>query len=284
VTVDRWGPRMADETLHFFEGWIIFILSALPLIFEIYLLARLSGRGFFEAFHLPTDQARLPAQANREPTGSLALYASLLLICGTALTTALISHRSEIVPERSQFVTFPATIGDWHGHASLLEPQVESGLAVQDYILSDYSKFDGKVVNLYVGYYASQRTGESPHSPLICIPGDGWSITKLDRTSYGADYPFNRAIIERNGAKQLVYYWYEERGRRIASEYWTMKWYLLFDAIIKNNRSDGALIRLITPVSPSELERDADSRLHLFMDDLLPRLKGYLPSDTAASP
>ena len=95
---------------------------------------------------------------------------------------------------------------------------------MDDYILSDYSKPDGKIVNLYVAYYASQRTGKLPHSPLVCIPGDGWSITKLERTSFGAEHPLNRAIIERNGSKQLVYYWYEERGRRIASEYWS-KWY-----------------------------------------------------------
>ena len=89
----------------------------------------------------------------------------------------------------------------------------------------------------------------------------------------------NRAIIERNGSKQLVYYWYEERGRKIANEYWS-KWYLLSDAITKN-RSDGALVRLITTVLPSELERDADNRLQLFMHDLLPSLSGYLPSDVA---
>jgi EpsI family protein len=161
----------------------------------------------------------------------------------------------------------------------LLEPQVENGLALEDYILSDYSKSDGKAVNLYVAYYASQRTGESPHSPVVCIPGDGWSITKLERTNYGAEQALNRAVIERNGSKQLVYYWYEERGRRIASEYWS-KWYLLSDAIVKN-RSDGALVRLMTTVLPSELERDADSRLQLFMQDLLPRLGDYLPADTA---
>src|SRR6202011_4105738 len=138
---------------------------------------------------------------------------------------------------------------------------------------------DGKVVNLYVAYYASQRTGESPHSPAVCIPGDGWSIMKLERTSYGAEQPLNRAIIERNGSKQLVYYWYEERGRRIANEYWS-KWYLLSDAITKN-RSDGALVRLITTVLPGELERDADNRLRSFMHDLLPSLSDYLPSDVA---
>ena len=279
VTVDRWGPRVAEGALHFFEGWIIFIASALLLTSEVYLLARLSGRSFFDAFRVPTDKVRLSPEEKSEPTGRLPLYACVLMVCLTVLTGLLISHRSEIIPERDRFVTFPATIGEWQGRASLLDPQVERGLALQDYILSDYSKSDGKAVNLYVAYYASQRTGESPHSPLVCIPGDGWSITKLERTNYDAEQPLNRAIIERNGSKQLVYYWYEERGRRIASEYWS-KWYLLSDAITKN-RSDGALVRLITTVLPSELERDADNRLQLFMHDLLPRLGDYLPSDAA---
>jgi exosortase D (VPLPA-CTERM-specific) len=280
VTVDRWGPRMAEGVLHFFEGWIIFMASAFLLTLEIFLLARLSGRRFFEAFRIPTGAVRLSTEVKSQPTGRMPFYACLLLVCTTVLTGLLISNRSEIIPERSRFVTFPATIGEWHGHASLLEPQVEHTLALEDYVLSDYSKSDRKVVNLYVAYYASQRTGESPHSPLVCIPGDGWSITKLERTSYDAGQPLNRAIIERNGSKQLVYYWYEERGRRIASEYWS-KWYLLSDAITKN-RSDGALVRLITTVLPSELERDADNRLQLFMHDLLPSLSDYLPSDAAA--
>jgi exosortase D (VPLPA-CTERM-specific) len=281
VSVDRWGTQMADGALHFFEGWIIFVASAILLTLEVYLLARLSGRRFFEAFRVPANAARLSAEADRESAGRMPLYASLVLICATVLTTLLISSRTEITPERSRFLSFPATIGEWHGHASLLEAQVENGLALEDYILSDYSHSDGKVVNLYVAYYASQRTGESPHSPLVCIPGNGWSITKLGRTSFGAGQPLNRAIVERNGSKQLVYYWYEERGRWIASEYWS-KWYLLSDAITKN-RSDGALIRLITPILSGELERNADNRLQLFMHDLLPIMSGYLPSDAAPS-
>jgi exosortase D (VPLPA-CTERM-specific) len=279
VTVDRWGTRMAEGALHFFEGWIIFVASALLLTLEVYLLARLSGRRFFETFRVPNDVPQLTTGANREPISRMSLYAALVLICATVLAGFLISSRTEIVPERSQFVSFPTIIGDWQGHASLLEPQVENGLALQDYILSDYSKPDGKVINLYVAYYASQRTGESPHSPLVCIPGNGWAITQLGRTSFGAGQPLNRAIIERNGSKQLVYYWYSERGRWIASEYWS-KWYLLSDAITKN-RSDGSLIRLITPILPNERERDADSRLEAFMRDLVPSLSAYLPSDAA---
>src|SRR6201999_2229352 len=106
-------------------------------------------------------------------------------------TGSLISNRSEIIPERQRFVTFPETIEDWRGRSSQLEAWAENSLALDDYVLSDYTKLDGKVVNLYVAYYASQRTGESPHSPLVCIPGAGWSITKLERTNFGAEHPLN---------------------------------------------------------------------------------------------
>jgi exosortase D (VPLPA-CTERM-specific) len=281
VTVDRWGPRMADEVLHFFEGWIIFLASTLLLTLEVYVLARVSGRGFLEAIHAQTETTRSSTTGRREAFGRGPLYASLLLICTTVPAASLIAHRPEVIPERSRFVTFPATIGEWRGQRSLMDPQAERSLAMEDYILSDYSNPDGKIVNLYVGYYASQRAGETPHSPLFCIPGDGWSIIKLEQAAYDAEHPVNRAVIEKDGEKQLVYYWYEERGRWIASDYTTRKWYLLPDAILKSNRSDGALLRLITPILPGELERDADSRLKSFMHDLLPSLTGYLPSSAA---
>jgi exosortase D (VPLPA-CTERM-specific) len=281
VTVDRWGPQMAEGVLHFFEGWVIFVTCALLLTTEIYVFARISGRGFFEAFYIPTVLVRPALDTHLGSIGRTPVLTCLLLVCATGLIGSLISNRSEVIPERNRFVTFPVILGEWQGHASLLDPEVEHALALEDYILSDYRKADGEAVNLYVAYYASQRTGESPHSPLVCIPGDGWLITRFERTKDGpgSGQPFNRAIIERNGTKQIVYYWYDERGRRIASEYWS-KWYLLSDAITKN-RSDGALVRLITTVLPGELERDADKRLLLFMQGLLPSLTGYLPSDTA---
>jgi exosortase D (VPLPA-CTERM-specific) len=282
LTMDRWGPRMADETLHFFEGWIIFVASALLLAAEAYLLALCSGRRFFDVFRVPGGAAKpLPQAKNQSVRDRMPLYASLVLICAMVLTGSLISNRAEIVPARSRFVTFPTTIGEWHGRSSQLEAWAENSLALDDYILSDYSKVDGKTVNLYVAYYASQRTGESPHSPLVCIPGNGWSITGIERLDAETAHPINRAIIERSGSKQLVYYWYEERGRSIASEYWS-KWYLLSDAIIKN-RSDGALVRLITTMAPGELERDADNRLRAFMNELLPHLRDYLPSEVATN-
>ena len=201
------------------------------------------------------------------------LYACLFVICATISTSSLLANRSEVVPERSRFVAFPATIGEWQGHTSLLEPQIEQWLGLEDYLLSDYRNSAGKVVN-YMLPTILRNEQENHHSPLVCIPADGWSITRFERTSYGAGHPLNRAIIERNGSKQLVYYWYAERGRKIASEYWS-KWYLLHDAITQN-RSDGALVRMITPILPNEVERDADDRLRQFIHDLGTSLNAFI--------
>jgi exosortase D (VPLPA-CTERM-specific) len=278
VTVDQWGIQMADGVLHFFEGWIIFIACAALLGVEIAVFARFSGRSFFEAFHLRTVAVHPSGGRLGESRFAMPLIACLLILCTAALAGSFISDRLEIIPERSRFVTFPIRLGQWQGYTSTLDPRIEHIVAAEDYMLSDYRKSDGKAVNLYMAYYASQQKGESPHSPLICIPGDGWIITRLARTTYGnsnIEQPLNRALIERDGIKQVVYYWYEERGRRIASEYWS-KWYLLSDAITQN-RSDGALVRLITTIFPGETERDADGRLMSFMQELLPNLGSYLP-------
>ena len=135
-------------------------------------------------------------------------------------------------------------------------------------------------------YYANQRTGASPHSPAVCIPGNGWQITDLRRTHYtssdgSVSLPVNRVVIGKDSQKELVYYWFEERGMKVANEYWS-KLYLLRDALFKN-RTDGALVRLTTPVFPGETEADADKRLGEFTRLVVPSLAGYLPSERTES-
>jgi EpsI family protein len=205
----------------------------------------------------------------------------VLLLCASGLAVSSISRRPEFVPQRLRFALFPTTIGAWQGRTALLDQSVESYLGLDDYILSKYVKKDGKPVDFYVAYYSTQRNGYAPHSPTVCIPGGGWAITSLQQLNYGDDggeFPFNRVIIERDdGVKELVYYWFDERGRKIANEYWA-KWYLLVDAIIEN-RTDGSLVRLMTQIYPSEAEQDADSRLRSFMREVAPNLRAYLPSE-----
>jgi EpsI family protein len=191
-----------------------------------------------------------------------------------------LTGRSEAIQARARFAEFPARIGQWHAYPSLLDPEITKKLNLDDYILSDYSQSDGNSVNLYVAYYASQRKGESPHSPIVCVPGAGWAITQLQEISYGMpgeEIPLNRVVIAKGTDRQLVYYWFDERGRRIASEWWA-KVYLLADAILKN-RTDGALVRLTTRILSNESEGDAERRLQAFVKDAVPNLSRFLPPD-----
>ena len=285
VLSNYWGPQDADGLLHMFEGWIIFVGCTLLLITEMALLARFAlGRPLLEVFYPPTGFA-IPPRSN---TAQLLTYAPLascfLIVCATGLATYLVTTRHEIIPQRKLFAAFPVTLGEWRGQPSSLDAQTEYGLGLTDYILSDYVRKDGRRVNLYVAYYASQRTGISPHSPSVCIPGNGWSITDLERTYYRSEdsaiaLPLNRAIIARRSERLLAYYWYDERGMKIANEYWS-KLYLLRDAIFKN-RTDGALVRLITPIYPGESEKDAEKRLRAFVQTVVPQLSSFLPSDAS---
>ena len=284
--VNYWGPQDADGFLHMFEGWIIFIACAGVLVTEMTLLARVGlGKGFFEVFYPPKVEASLPQSQSARSLSSVPLLSCVVLLCAAGLATFLVSARHEILPQRSPFATFPTALGEWRGRPSSLGADVEKGLGLTDYVLSDFAKKDGRQVNLYVAYYASQRNGLSPHSPSVCIPGNGWQITDLERTNYrssdsSVSLPLNRVIIARGDQKQLVYYWFEERGMKIANEYLS-KLYLLKDAMFKN-RTDGALVRLTTPLYPGENESDADKRLQEFTRVVVPNLVGYLPSAAAS--
>ena len=287
VLVDQWGIKQAEGFLHLFEGWVIFIACAVILASEIWLFARFGlGKDFFQVFGPP----KVTAISGRAPqnawVSSPAMTACLLLICAAGVMDFYVAGRQEIQPERLRFVSFPRDLGGWHGRPSLLEPQVEHALGLDDYILADYSNAKAGVVDLYVAYYASQRKGSSIHSPEVCMPGGGWQIIKFERTSYTSeslrmDLPFNRAIIARDNDRQLVYYWFVQRGRNVANEY-SSKWHLLFDAVTKN-RTDGALVRLVTPLRPDEPEDAADVRLRSFIEELEPRLKAYLPAETSST-
>jgi len=136
-------------------------------------------------------------------------------------------------------------------------------------------------VNFYVAWYDSQRAGNSAHSPRSCLPGGGWRMTHFDRVEVGdvqvAGKPLraNRVQIELGNRKQLVYYWFQQRGRVITNEY-LVKWYLFVDSLTRQ-RTDGALVRLVTPLEIGEPVEQADRRLAEFASQVAPRLERYIP-------
>ena len=85
----------------------------------------------------------------------------------------------------------------------------------------------------------------------------------------------NRLLIQKGEDRQLVYYWFQQRGRVMTNEY-LIKWYLFWDALTMN-RSDGALVRLITPSPRGEDLATADQRMTGFLQRVVGRLPKYIP-------
>jgi exosortase D (VPLPA-CTERM-specific) len=283
VLVEHWGQGMADGFLHYFEGWIIFIACLAILMGEMWLLNRFSRNRVslaqvFSVSSVPNFDDEQVESKTREI--SRPFIACVGLVVMAFLLVQTIDTREELVPTREKFASFPLYFNGWSGEQKNLQPIVYNKLALTDYVLNNYSKESAPPVNFYVAYYESQRKGVSPHSPRVCVPGGGWSITDLERIKLdirGRTEPVNvnRVIIQNNQSRQLVYYWFKQRGRDIANEYW-MKWYLLTDSFSRN-RTDGSLVRLTTPIMPNEKETDAENRLNEFLLTVNPMLDDYVP-------
>jgi EpsI family protein len=212
------------------------------------------------------------------------LVLSACLLAGAAFADR--ANDAEQVPLREPLTKMSRQIGQWTGRD---EPQLASDvvavLGVDEYINRAYvdptSQTPGPLW-LYVGYYKSQRQGDTIHSPLNCIPGAGWEPIKAARPQIaipGAPSPItvNQLLIEKGADRQVVVYWYQAHGRVVASEYSSRLW-MVYDAI-RLNRSDGALVRVISPVLASESDASAaEGRIAHFVQELFPRLDAYLPS------
>ena len=178
----------------------------------------------------------------------------LILVFG-ALVNAW-SYLGEAHVERKELKDFPQTVGGWQktGTDQILDEPTLKVLRASDYLLRDFRKPDGQVANLYVGYYATQRTGATYHSPLNCLPGSGWILSQPGKATIalpdGSSFVANKYVIQNGDFKSLMVYWYQGRGRSVASEYWG-KIYTVFDSV-RLRRSDGAMVRVTVPIRDSE--------------------------------
>ncbi|MEM6945662.1 MAG: exosortase C-terminal domain/associated protein EpsI, partial [Pseudomonadota bacterium] len=203
-----------------------------------------------------------------------------MLVTATAWTIA----PSRAVPDvnREPLGAFPYALGEWEQVSSrLLEPAIEETLGATDYMSTTYAAPGHPAsVDLFIAWYEDQTRG-GIHSPEVCLPAGGWEIAELSRPDlapqigYHEPLPVNRAVIEKDGMQMLVYYWFEQYGGRTALDYYA-KFSLLRDAVLLG-RSDGALVRLTTPIIPNEGIPAAEERLQEMLIATMEKIDRYVP-------
>lgn len=284
ILVDRYGIAQAEGFLHFFQGWVVFLCCIVILFLMAVALQRLTPnpKPLSEAIDLDTQG--LAPIAGRV----LGIKPSAALIAGALITLTVsvgwTAQRDSVADpvDRRVFSVFPRQIGEWSGSFSKLEPEVETVLGADDYLQANYRSAEtGEMVSMFAAFYNKQTEGSGIHSPEVCLPVGGWEIFSLDPytvdlpdTAYGA-FEVNRAIIQKGLSEQLVYYWFEQRGKRMTNDF-KAKASVIYDSLTIG-RTDGALVRFVTPIGKDEAPEEADKRLQRFMAKSLDRLPEFVP-------
>ena len=288
LLVDRYGIAQAEGFLHAFEGWVVFLGCLVLLLGLAKLVQRLAGdrRRLGEALAL--DFSGLGAQAARigGVVPSPALAATALLTAGLSAAFLLLPARGPgAVPAREPFVLFPRELGAWTGQPTTLDPAIVRGLKADDQFAAVFRRpGEATGVDLFLSFYADQTQDKAIHSPSVCLPGAGWEVAEIARTTLAVpllsgttrSLTLNRAVIQRGLDRQLVYYWFAGRGRQVTGDIEAKL--LLFADSLTEGRSDGGLVRLVTPILPEAGGLPAaEDRLQGFLAASLDRLPAFIP-------
>ncbi len=283
AVVDRYGTDFVEGVTHFMEGWVIFVacVAILFALARLMLLLNPQRMGLVEALDLDFDGLWGQAQRLRLIEPSRALIFVALLMGAGAVAWQVIPARPLNQVAREPFYAFPSQLGDWHASApQRLDPQIAKVLAADDYHSVTLTKAgERQSVDLFMAWYKDQMTGGT-HSPTICLPSAGWEIAGLQSVPApagveGAPFTMNRTVIQKGMDRMLVYYWYDQQGVRTASSYYAKL--LMTLSKVEDGRSDGAIVRLITPIGPGETEAAAEARLQDAMKAVVPPLPRFLP-------
>ncbi|MDE3105417.1 MAG: EpsI family protein [Acidobacteriota bacterium] len=214
---------------------------------------------------------------------------TVLLLLATTAFLLIVRGDADRVPPSEPLSNLPQTIAGWHSRDYPLDPDVLAVLGKGDFLNRVYvyqpsagSQPSGPQppVTLFIGYFATQRTGQSIHSPQHCLPGAGWTFESSRYTTLTAEdgvlYHVGEYVISDGTTRQFVVYWYQAHGRSIPNEY-VAKFYMIADAI-RMNRTDGAIVRVMTPMTGDETIESARQRAVRFTQQMSPALPRFIPN------
>lgn len=284
VLVNSYGIEQAEGFLHFFEGWIIFGACIAILFLMAVALQRLTPdpKPLTEAVDLDTSGFGAIAGRIFSIRASRGLIAAAVITLGVSGGWALQQDNDPATIDRDPFALYPRQLEEWSGTFSMLDLDIERVLGASDYLVASYRHPDTAApVELFMAFYNKQTEGSGIHSPEVCLPVGGWEIYSFETvpvdmqgTGYGT-FDVNRAVIQKGLSQQLVYYWFEQRGKRVTNDF-KAKIGVVYDSIAID-RTDGGIVRYITPILKNEPEGAADARLQRLMRESLPKLSRFMP-------
>ena len=210
---------------------------------------------------------------------NIRFWTVVALLAGTGLLLFARGNR-DLIPVSEPLSLVPQTIDGWSGRDLTIDQAALDVLGPGDFLSRVYGR-EGQAepIGLFIGYFPTQRTGVTIHSPKNCLPGAGWVFESSKYVNLtDADSKVHRVgeyIIGDGEVRQFVIYWYQAHGRSVANEYMA-KIYLVTDAM-RMNRTDGALVRVITPIGPKEDTATAAARAEAFAAQLAPMLPRFIP-------
>jgi exosortase D (VPLPA-CTERM-specific) len=244
-----YGKRATESTIHEASGWLVYVAALALLITFNFVLKRFrvqSPESRVQSAEIPNPKPQIP--------NSIYPLLAALIIGGVFINW--FEQRGEAEVSRRPLSEITSNLGDWRqkGDAIRFDASTETVLRTTDYTMREFTLPDGRIANLYVGYYASQRTGATYHSPQNCLPGAGWMMNQPQfveiKTPTGKAFTANKFIVENGVHTEVLIYWYQGRGRSEASEY-ADKINTVWDSVVRR-RSDGAMVRVMTSVGGDE--------------------------------
>lgn len=282
------GINTAEGFLHDFEGWIIFF-PALGLLLALNVATAKLGGGKTEAGEwkiLPPGGFVDPSAAEGRSlaaAGRSAWAAAVVVIIAVACLPGLLPQKKIVTPLREQFAVFPLELREWKGQHQRMDVVYRNALPWSDYLLANYSKPGGGYVNVFVPYFPSLYEDSYTHNPAVCLPGNGWVIEEqgvkdlpVQRAQGTNGIRINRLVATIDGKKHVVYYWFQHKGRIIASQN-MVKPVLLWNSLMEG-RTDGALVRLTVGMDSVSDMPAADAALEDMAMNLLNVLPRFVPS------
>ena len=279
--------EQAEGFYHALSGMVIFAVALIMLfvvhrVISLVCVPKTSPKSVPVASSDATRQHLQERAAQEIPVRGGSLRFGAVAVPMLAMAIGLQAHSTtEIIPPHQPLSSLPSQIDGWTGTDGTLSQEDLDILGHPEYVLRDYETLDPSQawINVYVVYFPSQKAGDTIHSPEHCLPGAGWiptrrQVIQLPRPD-GSSMPVNRYVVSKSGERQLVLYWFQAHGRVVASE-WLSKYYLISDSIRKN-RSDGGMVRLMTPMFKGESADAAQARIMKLGSQVLPLLDNYIP-------